>query len=104
MGKLDLGCVQHGSHFCIYDPDRHEIPLLPAIDKLIRDMISDSRGPVRGASLAQAIKKEFDNKDWFGYANFRSFIEARAADLGLKYHVQGTRDMLYDPQRHESPA
>lgn len=100
---LGLECIIQGTYFCIYDPVRHDRPLLPAINQIIRDLVEESYDPVRGGTIANRLKNEFNNNDWYGHTNFRSFIEERAEDLGFTYTALGTQDYIWDPERHHPP-
>ncbi|MDE2834265.1 MAG: NYN domain-containing protein [Bacteroidota bacterium] len=108
-----------GTRDYIYDPTRHANPfrelskpatrtnrsssLLPRIDAFIADTVSESAsGMVGGGKMAKLLQDRFGS-GWYGYDSFKDFINARAAELGLEFHVAGSLNQVFDPNRY-NPA
>ena len=70
----------------------------------IKKQLDDSGGPLPAPTVAHSLRAGFPNATWFGYANFRSFLENHLGDIGLCQDIDGARHVIYDPAVHELPA
>ena len=74
------------------------------IDRFIKHQVSHASQPVPGATLAHSLQQRFPSPTWFGFPNFGSFITDSVGRIGLEYTTVGSRDLIWDPKRHEPPS
>ena len=119
LKPMGLKYAVQGTRDYIYDPTRHANPfqsltkpspnrnrgasLLPRIDAFMADTVSESAsGVVGGGTMAKLLQDQFGT-GWYGYESFKDFINARAPQLGLEFHVEGSLNQVFDPNRY-NPA
>ena len=70
----------------------------------IKKQLGNADGPLPAPTVAHALRADFPDAGWFGYATFRSFLENHLDDLGLRQDIDEARHVIYDPAIHVLPT